>query len=74
MRLLPALIVSASLILAACSDNTYRRTMAGAGAGAAVGAAGGALCCHDPVDNIGPGILIGAAVGAAVGYLLSTVD
>lgn len=70
MRLLPALLLGSLLLLSSCAGPRYEKVMAGAGVGAAIGGASGALCCNDPVNNTGPGILIGAGIGALVAAIM----
>ncbi|HKX77718.1 MAG TPA: glycine zipper domain-containing protein [Novosphingobium sp.] len=63
------LCAAASVSLAACTSTNDDRTLASAGTGAAIGAAGGA-----GVSAIAGGdILTGAAIGAAVGGLAGAV-
>ena len=69
MRLLSVLVLSTVLMTSACSDS-YERMAGGAFVGGAAGAATGALCCRDPGHDIGPGILIGIAAGALVGFAI----
>lgn len=64
-----SLLVAASLPLAACTSTTDDRTLASAGTGAAIGAAGGA----GVAAIAGGDILTGAAIGAAVGGLAGAV-
>jgi hypothetical protein len=61
-----AAVLAIGLSLAGCADmsDTSRRTLTGAGAGAAGGALIGSLS-----GDFGWGALIGAGVGAAGGYL-----
>ena len=61
------LVVLLALNLAACAgmSDTQRRTMTGAGVGAAGGALVGELATGQPLH----GAAIGAAVGAASGWL-----
>lgn len=61
-----AAVLAIGLSLAGCADmsDTSRRTLTGAGAGAAGGALIGSL-----TGDFGWGALIGAGVGAAGGYL-----
>ncbi|MGD8958094.1 MAG: glycine zipper domain-containing protein [Chromatiaceae bacterium] len=63
----PLLVVLLVVGLAACSSmsDTQRRTMTGAGVGAAGGALIGELATGQPLH----GAAIGAAVGAASGWL-----
>jgi hypothetical protein len=58
--------LAASLMLSACAgmSDTERRTVTGAGVGAAGGAVIGAIA-----GNAGLGALIGAGAGAAGGYI-----
>jgi len=65
-RPLTAGLLATSLATAGCADmsDTQRRTLGGAGAGAATGAVIGSL-----TGDFGWGALIGAGVGAAGGYL-----
>lgn len=69
MRILPALMLSGALTLAACSGN-FERTGSGAMVGGATGAMAGALCCGDPVNDTGRGAVVGIVVGAIVGFVL----
>ena len=64
--MLPAAALAIALGLGGCADmsDTSRRTLTGAGAGAAGGALIGSL-----TGDFGWGALIGAGVGAAGGYL-----
>lgn len=68
-KTLISLLVAASLPLAACTSTTDDRTLASAGTGAAIGAAGGA----GVAAIAGGDILTGAAIGAAVGGLAGAV-
>jgi hypothetical protein len=63
---LPAAVLAIGLGLGGCADmsDTSRRTLGGAGLGAAGGAVIGSL-----TGDFGWGALIGAGVGAAGGYL-----
>ena len=65
-RLLAAALLTTGFVTAGCADmsDTQRRTLGGAGAGAATGAVVGSL-----TGDFGWGALIGAGVGAAGGYL-----
>lgn len=58
--LIPVVLLSAGLMLSACSSNTVK--------GAAVGAAGGATAGLFTGD-VGRGAAIGAASGAAAGFV-----
>ncbi|HWL83191.1 MAG TPA: glycine zipper domain-containing protein [Roseomonas sp.] len=66
MMKVPATVLAIGLTLGGCSEmsDTSRRTLTGAGAGAAGGAVIGSL-----TGDFGWGALIGAGVGAAGGYL-----
>ncbi len=66
MTPLPAVVLAIGLTLGGCADmsDTSRRTLTGAGVGAAGGAVIGSL-----TGDFGWGALIGAGVGAAGGYL-----
>lgn len=69
-KIMISLLAAASLPLAACtSTTTDDRTLASAGTGAAIGAAGGA----GVAALAGGDILTGAAIGAAVGGLAGAV-
>jgi hypothetical protein len=63
---LPAAVLAIGLGLGGCADmsDTSRRTLTGAGVGAAGGAVIGSM-----TGDFGWGALIGAGVGAAGGYL-----
>jgi hypothetical protein len=65
-RMLPAAVLAVGLGLGGCAEmsDTSRRTLTGAGVGAAGGAVIGSL-----TGDFGWGALIGAGVGAAGGYL-----
>ena len=65
-RMLPATVLAIGLSLGGCADmsDTSRRTLTGAGVGAAGGGLIGSL-----TGDFGWGALIGAGVGAAGGYL-----
>lgn len=62
----PAAVLALGLTLGGCADmsDTSRRTMTGAGVGAASGAVIGSL-----TGSFGWGAVVGAGVGAAGGYL-----
>jgi len=62
-----AILAAASLTLGACSnlDNTERRTLGGAGIGAAAGAVIGATTGAGLVTST----IVGGALGAGAGYL-----
>lgn len=64
--LLPASLLSASLLLSGCAgmSDTQQRTLTGAGGGAAGGALIGAIA-----GNAGLGAAIGAAAGGVGGYV-----
>lgn len=64
-----AMLAVASLPLAACTSTNNDRTLASAGTGAAIGAAGGA----GVAAIAGGDLLTGAAIGAAVGGLAGAV-
>ncbi|MXP65743.1 hypothetical protein E0493_20545 [Roseomonas sp. M0104] len=66
MKTLSAAVLGIGLTVGGCSEmsDTSRRTLSGAGAGAAGGAVIGSL-----TGDFGWGALIGAGVGAAGGYL-----
>ncbi len=61
--------VSAAVVLAACTT-PGQKTAIGAGAGAAVGAIGGAVIAHNTGGKAGTGALIGGLVGATSGGLI----
>ena len=66
MKAVLAVALASSLTLSACAgmNDTERRTVTGAGVGAAGGAVIGAIA-----GNAGLGALIGTGVGAAGGYI-----
>src|SRR5688572_10376313 len=62
-----SLLAAASLPLAACTSTTEDDTLASAGTGAAIGAAGGAGVAAIAGGDLLTGALIGAAVGGLAG-------
>lgn len=61
--------LTAAVVLSACTT-PGKRTAIGAGAGAAVGAIGGAVIAHNTGGKAGTGALIGGLVGASGGGLI----
>lgn len=67
MLLRTTALITLVVALAACGQTTGDRALSGAGIGAGVGAAGGALTGNSPLG----GALLGGAAGAAAGGLTS---
>jgi len=68
-KIVLSLMTVASIPLAACTSMNNDRTMASAGTGAAIGAAGGVGIAAIAGENL----LVGAAIGAAVGGVAGAV-
>ena len=66
--LIRVVLLSGLLGLSGCASS-YEHVVGGGVVGGMAGAAGGALCCHDPVRDTGRGALIGIAIGALAGAL-----
>ena len=62
------MVVCACLLLNSCGGSRLENTGSGAAIGAGVGLASGYLCCKDPGDA-GPGLFIGMAAGALIGFI-----
>ena len=65
-----ALLLCACMLLNGCGNSRLQSTGTGAAVGAGVGLASGFLCCRDAKDAE-PGLFIGMAVGALIGFLIA---
>ncbi len=64
-----ALLVCVSM-LSSCGNSRLQSTATGAVVGTGAGIAGGFLCCKNPKDAV-PGMFIGMAIGALIGFLIA---
>ena len=64
------LVLCACLVLNGCGNSRIQSTGTGAVVGAGAGLASGFLCCKD-VKDAAPGMFIGMAVGALIGFLIA---
>ena len=63
-------LVCVCLLLNGCGNSRLQSTGTGAAVGAGAGLAAGFLCCKD-VKDAAPGMFIGMAVGALIGFLIA---